>query len=75
MTHPTPREARRRRPDSNPWHWLLLVLVVLPLMTPLFNRVEPRLFGFPFFYWIQLAMVFVVMATLTFITIITGPRR
>ncbi len=29
----------------------------LMLITPLFNSVEPRLFGMPFFYWIQFAFV------------------
>jgi hypothetical protein len=27
---------------------------VLPLLTPLYNRIDPRLFGLPFFYWCQL---------------------
>ena len=30
---------------------------MLPLLTPLYNRLEPRLFGLPFFYWCQLAFV------------------
>jgi hypothetical protein len=34
---------------------LLLVLVfILALSVPVFNRVEPALFGFPFFYWYQI---------------------
>ncbi|WP_250549422.1 DUF3311 domain-containing protein [Pseudonocardia sp. H11422] len=27
------------------------------LVTPLFNSIEPRLFGVPFFYWSQFAWV------------------
>jgi hypothetical protein len=36
---------------------LLVVIFVLALAVPFFNRVEPSLFGFPFFYWYQLAVV------------------
>jgi hypothetical protein len=39
------------------WYWLLLVPVVVPLLTFLYNDLEPRLFGFPLFYWLQLAFV------------------
>ena len=39
------------------WYWLLLVPIVVPMSTFLYNRVEPRLFGFPLFYWLQLAFV------------------
>ena len=46
-----------RRSDRSPWNWLLLVAVVVPLLVPLYNRVEPTLFGWPFFYWVQLAFV------------------
>jgi hypothetical protein len=38
--------------------WNLLLLVpFLMLVTPWFNRMEPRLFGLPFFYWTQFAFV------------------
>lgn len=36
---------------------LLLVPCVLALATPFYNRDEPRLFGFPFFYWALFALV------------------
>ena len=52
-----PAERPSGNPDRSPWVWLLLVPVVLPLLTPLYNRVEPRLFGMPAFYWVQLAFV------------------
>jgi hypothetical protein len=47
---------RQPVPDASRRHWRLLVPVVLPLLTPLYNRVEPRLFGMPFFYWFQLGL-------------------
>jgi hypothetical protein len=36
---------------------LLLAPVVALLWVPSYTRVDPRLFGFPFFYWYQLAWV------------------
>jgi len=36
---------------------LLLTPVVALLWVPSYTRVTPRLFGFPFFYWYQLAWV------------------
>jgi hypothetical protein len=36
-------------------------LLLLPLLSllypPLYNHVEPRLLGIPFFYWYQLALI------------------
>ena len=44
----------RRR---NPRYWLLLVPIVVPLLPVLYNADGPRLFGFPRFYWLQLAFI------------------
>jgi len=38
---------------------ILLVGIVVPLLVPTYARVEPRLLGFPFFYWYQLVWVFI----------------
>ncbi len=53
-----------RGPNALIWRWwnLLLVLPLLMLITPWFNKDRPRLFGLPFFYWYQLAFVFVGVA-------------
>ncbi len=37
---------------------ILLAAIVVPLLVGSYARIEPRLFGFPFFYWYQLAWVF-----------------
>ncbi len=37
--------------------WLLVVPYVGLLWVPFYNAREPELFGFPFFYWYQLAWV------------------
>ena len=52
-----------QRSDRSPWNWLLLVPIVVPLLVPLYNRVEPTLFGWPFFYWFQLLLVALGVAT------------
>lgn len=40
------------------WHYALLALPYLGLLIPsLYARATPELFGFPFFYWYQLAWV------------------
>jgi len=57
---PLPAESQRPRLPAGGrgrWHFLLVVAVVIPLLTPLYNRVQPRLFGLPFFYWSQMAFI------------------
>jgi hypothetical protein len=36
---------------------LLLIPCVLALLVPFYNSIEPRLLGFPFFYWFNLLLV------------------
>ena len=62
-----------RRSDRSPWNWLLLVPIVVPLLVPLYNRVEPTLFGWPLFYWLQLA--FVGLGVLTTVLVYRATRR
>jgi hypothetical protein len=38
---------------------ILLVGIVVPLLVSTYDQVDPRLFGFPFFYWYQLLWVFI----------------
>jgi hypothetical protein len=44
---------------------LVLAAIVLPLVVPLYARDEPRLWGFPFFYWYQLLWVFIAAGALS----------
>jgi hypothetical protein len=46
--------AHRVLSDRSPWNWLLLIPIVLPLITFIYNRETPRFLGFPFFFWFQL---------------------
>jgi uncharacterized membrane protein YhdT len=54
---PDQRGRENGRSDRSPWNWLLAVAVVVPLLTFLYNREDPRLAGIPFFYWFQLALI------------------
>ena len=42
--------------------WILVLVlltpaVVVPLLVPLYDQTDPTLFGFPFFFWFQFALV------------------
>jgi hypothetical protein len=51
------------RTDRSPWNWLLFIPIVVPLITVLFNAKTPTLFGFPRFYWLQLAFLLIGVST------------
>lgn len=52
--------------------WLLLILpVVGPLWVPFYNRLEPVLFGLPFFYWYQFLWVLISVAITAFVYFMT----
>ena len=63
------------RSDRSPWNWLLVIPIVLPLLTPLYNFDAPRLWGFPAFYWLQLAFIFVGVATTSIVYQMTRKPR
>jgi len=60
MNAQTPRRTRGGRA----WYLLFAVQFAVALYPPLFNKVDPTLWGIPFFYWFQLAWV-LVSAVLT----------
>ncbi|WP_307848450.1 DUF3311 domain-containing protein [Microbispora oryzae] len=55
------------RTDRSHWNWLLLLPIAIPLIPALYNAVEPRLFGIPLFYWLQLAFIIIGVATTTLV--------
>ena len=63
------------RSDRSAWYWLLLVPIVLPLLTVLYNADGPRLLGFPRFYWLQLAYIILGVGTTTVVYQMTKKRR
>jgi len=66
------RAAHRPRP-RNRAEWLLAIPIVVPLLVPLYNRVEPALWGMPFFYWFQMACA--VLATMVIVLVVQAGRR
>jgi hypothetical protein len=45
------------RTPSRWWYLLLLIPFIGLLWVPIYAKLDPKLFGFPFFYWYQLAWV------------------
>ena len=48
------------RPARGRWILIVVLLapaIVVPLLVPLYARTEPELFGFPFYFWFQLALI------------------
>ena len=56
-------QAPPPRSDKHPLNWLLVLPLLATLIPPMFNRLEPELFGIPFFYWYQLAAISVGVIT------------
>jgi hypothetical protein len=43
----------------SPWYLLFIIEFVMVLWPPFFNRIDPALWGMPFFYWYQLLCVII----------------
>lgn len=67
---PPPRRDRR-----SPLAWLLLVPLLLVVWPPFYDRADPQLFGIPFFYWYQLAVIPVSVLCTAVVYRATAPRR
>jgi Protein of unknown function (DUF3311) len=74
MAEPSASSDRSARTDRSLWNWLLLIPIVVPLLTVIFNGPSPTLFGFPRFYWLQLAFIIVGVATTTLVYQMTKKR-
>lgn len=72
VQHRLPQARRRER---SRWYLLLPVAVVVPLLTPLYNRISPELWGLPFFYWCQMAFVFMGASVTAIVQLATRRRR
>ena len=61
----TDRATRRGGSSRRLWTVIVVLLapaVVVPLLVPLYDRTDPTLFGFPFFFWFQFLLILVVSA-------------
>ncbi len=72
MAEPAPGSPRE---DRSPWYWLLVIPIVVPLIPAFFNSLTPKLFGFPLFYWLQLAYIALGVGTTTLVYQMTKRRR
>jgi uncharacterized membrane protein len=57
--------ARPTRRSTGLWVLIGVILVpavVIPLWVPLYDKTDPTLWGFPFFYWFQFAMILMAAA-------------
>jgi len=66
--------------QSARWTLIVLILapaVVLPLWVPLYDSEDPSLFGFPFYFWFQLALIpmAVVLTVLAYFLAKAGDRE
>jgi uncharacterized protein DUF3311 len=64
---PPPAAHAPRRSDRSPWNWLLLLPIVVPLIVPIYNSVEPKWGGWPMYYWLQLVFVALGVGTTTLV--------
>jgi len=39
---------------------ILVPCIVVPLLVGIYDQVDPKLFGFPFFFWFQFLLIIVV---------------
>lgn len=74
MVEPQTEPVPRRR-TSSPWHWLLIIPVVVPLLVFLFNSKNPYILGFPRFYWLQLIFILLSVATTLIVYRLTSGER
>ena len=63
------------RSDRHPMNWLLLIPILLPLLTFVYNRMDPHLGGFPFFYWFQLLFMPLAVVATTAVFLLTKKRK
>jgi len=66
------------RPRASLWRVLLILPVIAVLAVGCFNRAEPSLWGFPFFYWYQMLWVVLCSAIVGVVFLIesaAGPHE
>jgi hypothetical protein len=69
----TPLRSPRFRAHSEWWNLLLLIPFIALLWVPLYNRIEPELFGIPFFYWYQFLWVILTSMVIWLCDVLTRP--
>jgi membrane protein implicated in regulation of membrane protease activity len=57
------------------WLWLLVLPWIAMIWVPSYNKVEPTLWDFPFFYWYQLLWVLISAVITALVYHKTKPRK
>lgn len=72
-----PRSPERHTPlrPRPRGRWLLIIPVAMPLLAPLYDRVNPQLWGIPFFFWYQMACALVAIVTISTVHLLSKGRR
>jgi Protein of unknown function (DUF3311) len=79
MSQESARPTRRR--STGLWVVIIVILippVVVPLWVPLYDKADPTLWGFPFFYWFQFLLILcsaVLTLTAYLLSLVAGRRR
>jgi uncharacterized membrane protein len=63
----TPGHSSPTVAHSRWWQLLLLIPFVALLWVPFYNRLDPTLFGIPFFYWYQFVWVILTSVIIVFV--------
>jgi hypothetical protein len=72
--------APTRRPSTGLWVLIVVILlpaVIVPLWVPLYDKTDPTLWGFPFFFWFQFALILMsaVLTSLAYAISLAADRR
>ena len=51
--------AKISRTKRRVWYVILFIPFFVAICVPLYNRIEPSVFGIPFFYWFQFVLIIV----------------
>ena len=75
MAYPrSPERHTPLRPRAR-GRWLLILPIGMPLLAPVYDRVNPQLWGIPFFFWYQMACALVAIVTISTVYLLSKGRR
>jgi Protein of unknown function (DUF3311) len=69
----TPERSPPTSSHSAWWYLALLIPFLALLWVPFYNRLDPTLFGIPFFYWYQ--FVWVILTSLIIVLVDSQTRE
>lgn len=67
----TQQNQVQRSTNSGWWMLLLLIPFIALLWVPFYNRLEPKFFGIPFFYWYQFLWVILTSLVILLVDVCT----